>query len=511
MKRTILLFTPSNILRSLIFTVLCLALPATGNAADTNALHDLTPLQDATRVLINPHKGWYHHYPDNHINRYEIARDADLLEFPGMDHLYIRLAWAYLEPKEGQYDWALIDRMIEKWTANGLGIAFRISCKETSTDRIEQQFATPRWVMEAGAKGGYYRMGKPVGPEGPWEVDYADPIFLAKLDKFLATFAARYDGKPWLRYMDIGSIGDWGEGHTWAGSRKTLSFAVRKEHVDLYLKHFKHAQLVISDDYTYSLDGLAERASLHQHILANGISYRDDSIMVDGNFSHSGDHFTVRSPEFFADAYRQTPTVLELEHYGKVKSLGNWEARTNSAAFKFGNGKTGPDFFRGAIDLLHATYIGYHGYAHEWLTDNPELTKELLNRCGYWLFPKSIELPSKVTAGSVAPFCVTIENRGVAPPFHPYELRVRLSAGGVSRVAVMGRSDRSWLPGAPITVQNQFALPADLKPGHYTVSLGLFDGSSGKDRPVEFALRASHRESDGFYQVAEVEVSPTAK
>jgi len=37
---------------------------------------DLTPLHDAQRVLVNPHKGWYHHYPDNHINKYEIARDA---------------------------------------------------------------------------------------------------------------------------------------------------------------------------------------------------------------------------------------------------------------------------------------------------------------------------------------------------------------------------------------------------------------------------------------------------
>jgi hypothetical protein len=70
--------------------------------------HDLTPFQDAERALENPHKGWYHHYPDNHINKYEIARDADLLEFPGMDHLYLRLAWAYLEPREGQFDWAVI-------------------------------------------------------------------------------------------------------------------------------------------------------------------------------------------------------------------------------------------------------------------------------------------------------------------------------------------------------------------------------------------------------------------
>ncbi len=175
-----------------------------GHAA---VVHDLTPLHDAQRVLLNPHKGWYHHYPDNHIEKYAIARDEDLLHFPGMDHLYIRVAWAYLEPQEGQFDWTVIDRLIDKWTAHGLGISFRISCRETSTDRIEQQFATPRWVMEAGDKGGHYRMGQAVGPEGPWEPVFDDPIFLAKLDRFLAAFAARYDGKPWLRYVDLGSIG----------------------------------------------------------------------------------------------------------------------------------------------------------------------------------------------------------------------------------------------------------------------------------------------------------------
>jgi len=482
------------------------AVRATEPLAVKSVLHDLTPLQDAARVLINPHKGWYHHFPDNHPNKYQIARDADLLEFPGMDHLYIRLAWAYLEPKEGQFDWAVIDRLIEKWTPHGLGIAFRISCKETSTDRIEQQFATPRWVMEAGAKGGYYRMGKATGPDSPWEVDYGDPIFVAKLDQFLAAFAARYEGQPWLRYVDIGSIGDWGEGHTWAGSRKTLSFAVRKLHVDLYLKHFKRAQLVISDDYVHALDDLTERERMHRYILTNGISYRDDSIMVDGNFSHSGDHFTVRSPEFFADAYQLTPTVLELEHYGKVKSLGNWEAKPDSASFKFGKGKTGPDFFRGALELLHATYIGYHGDAREWLTDNPELTKELMNRCGYWLFPKSIELPEKFVAGSTMPLTLTMENRGVAPPYAPYELRVKLSRAGDRVVRPLATGCKSWLPGALVASRFEITLPSDLKPDDYDLAIGLFALTGGKERPVEFALKASVRDPEGYYKLASVPV-----
>ncbi|MHB8897176.1 MAG: DUF4832 domain-containing protein [Thermoguttaceae bacterium] len=469
--------------------------------------HDLTPWHDATRVLVNPHKGWYHHFPDNHPDKYRIASDADLLEFPGMDHLYVRLAWAYLEPTEGQFDWAVIDRIIEKWTAHGLGIAFRISCKETSTDRIEQQFATPRWVMQAGAKGGYFRSGQEVGPDGPWEPVFDDPVFLAKLDAFLAAFAARYDRQPWVRYVDIGSIGDWGEGHTFSGSRKTYSLASRKQHVDLHLKHFKQAPLVISDDFVYALNDPAERQSLHRYILANGISYRDDSILVNGYLEGTSDRFTVRSPEFFADAYLRTPTVFELEHYGKVKQLGNWQSLPDSSVARFGKGKDGPDYFRGALGLLHATYIGYHGDARQWLTDNPELTKELLNRCGYWLFPKSIELPQTVVAGQTVPLTLTIENRGVAPPYAPYQLRVKLSRAGYCVVRPLAAQPRSWLPGAPVSSRCQLPVPSDLGPGQYDLAIGLFDRTGAKERPVEFALKASVRDPEGYYRLAGIKVN----
>ncbi|MCX6942936.1 MAG: DUF4832 domain-containing protein, partial [Verrucomicrobia bacterium] len=275
---------------------------------------------------------------------------------------------------------------------------------------------------------------------------------------------------------------------------------------DLHLKHFKRAPLVISDDYVYALKDPQERESLHRYILANGISYRDDSIMVNGYFSGTSDRFTVRSPEYFADAYPRTATVLELEHYGKVKQLGNWEVRPESAAAKFGQGKTGPDFFRGALQLLHATYLGYHGDAREWLSDNPALTGELLNRCGYWLFPTSLDLPAALAAGSAAPLRLTFENRGVAPPYQPYELRVKLSSDHASWVGIVGHTDRSWLPGSAVVVQNQLSLPTDLKSGRYAVSLGLFDRSSAQDRPVEFALQVRLREPEGYYRVAEIAV-----
>ena len=106
------------------------------------------------------------------------------------------------------------------------------------------------------------------------------------------------------------------------------------------------------------------------------------------------------------------------------------------------------------------------------------------------------------------PFRLTIDNRGVAPTYQPYELRVKFSDNRNSWVSVVGRSDRTWLPGAPVVVQNDLAVPASLNPGRYAVSIGLFDSSSERERPVEFALKANVREPEGYYRVAEIEVSP---
>jgi hypothetical protein len=289
--------------------------------------------------------------------------------------------------------------------------------------------------------------------------------------------------------------------------------------VDLYLKHFKRAQLIISDDFLYALKNLTERQALHQYVLSNHIGYRDDSIMVDGYFDGSidetfpptSDTFTVRSPELFAEAYPRFPTVFELDHYGTVKKLGNWEGRPDSSVAKFGKGKKGPDFFRGALGLLHASYIGYHGDARDWLNDNPELTREMLNRCGYWLFPQSLALPQTLVAGDTVPFTLTVENRGVAPPYAPYELRVKLSGAGGRVIRALTTGCKSWLPGTPVDSSYALSLPADLKPGSYELAIGLFDLSTGKERPVEFALKAGLRDAEGYYRVAEVKVLSSAK
>jgi len=90
-----------------------------------------------------------------------------------------------------RFNWSVVDTPAQRWIAKGKKIAFRFSCTESWL-----RFATPEWVQKAGAKGYNFKPGE-LDENGPyWEPEYDDPVFLEKLDHFLAAAAARYDGNP---------------------------------------------------------------------------------------------------------------------------------------------------------------------------------------------------------------------------------------------------------------------------------------------------------------------------
>ncbi|MCE5270718.1 DUF4832 domain-containing protein [bacterium] len=470
---------------------LCLALAAltagASLAGDNTRRIDLSPAWDDSRVLVNPHKGWYFHYFDNDTVRYHnrLAPGDYLQDFPGLDHIYLRLAWSYLEPEEGVYNWELIDRVIDAWRARGYGVAFRITCKETFPD---QTYATPEWVRKAGAKGTMVT-NKHFG-SNTWEPDYGDPVFLEKLDNFHRAFAARYDGKEWVEYIDIGSYGEWGEGHTGFGTGTEYPFEVLKKHIDLWVRNYRKSRLVINDDFIERADPKLTQI-LYGYARNSGLLLRDDSICVEWyaqNFGLS----TLKNPGWWADFWPYTPTILELEHYQKT---------IKTDTFKGGVPMTA------AMDTMHATYIGFHGDARQFLADNPELTRRLANRCGYWYFPGSIELPRSAAPGGNIEVAMDWLNRGVAPAYNHYPLLLRLSDGGaVSCVLpIEGVDNRQWGPDSVSHCLGRVNLPDSLRPGQYSVAVGLKVEHNRKEW-LELPLPDSLKVSDGFYRVADISI-----
>lgn len=465
---------------------------------------DLTGKWDTTRALANPDKGWYHHMLDNGINKYLVQDENDLFRFPGMDHLYLRLAWAYLEPEEGKFDWSYIDDIVEKYVPLGYKISFRISCKETGAapgsvpaeiDGI--RYATPYWVVKAGAKG----IERPEFGTASWTPDWDDPVYLEKLENFHKAFAEKYDGKPWVRYIDVGSIGDWGEGHTWSSTRIPPAFSEVKTHIDLYLKHYKHTQLIVTDDLLASTGSQTEKMELLQYALEKGFSLRDDSPMVQGYMQNELSTWTVRHPEFFTEVCKIRPTVFELEHYGKVKSNGYWPG-INGAGIIPEFKVAGADVFRNAVKLIRPTFVGFHGYLDEWLKDNPDFTVEILNMCGYWYFPVSMEI-TQSKKGKLS-FWIEWLNKGVAPAYTSYQLQGRLIPVNKASAAIdflVGDSgNKKWMPGRIST--ERYTVKIDGKPGEeYWLSIRLFDPKS--DRPVEIGLKEAS-ECNGYYMLQKI-------
>jgi hypothetical protein len=347
---------------------------------------------DNGAALVNPAMGWTMHFYSNIPKNYGSQLEpADTVEdFPGLSTVYLRVPWAYVEPEEGKFNWALLDTPAQRWIAKGKRIALRLTCSESWL-----AFATPEWVKKAGAKGVSFDFGKGPSEHGKlWDPDYEDPIFLAKLDRFLGAMAARYDGNPSVEFIDVGSFGMWGEGHTGFSSRlgQEATNRVVRKHIDLHVKHFKKTPLCISDDVIGATTPGAHQP-LTDYALAQGVSLRDDSILVQpppNSWYHA---------ELAQAFWPKLPVVLEHEHYGSSKVRRAW------------NG----DLLVKSVEDYHASFMSIHWWPRVELNENRATIDRINKRMGYRLQLKEVSWPERVMIGKPFEVAARWANAGVAP------------------------------------------------------------------------------------------------
>lgn len=423
--------------------------------------------QDTGQPLANPGMGWVLHHYDNVAFHYggQLEPSDTVDDFPGVTTVYLRIAWSHLEPEEGRFVWSVLDTPAQRWLDKGKQIALRISCSESF-----MRYATPQWVEKAGAKGFNFTVGKGVDPNGPfWEPDYDDPIFLEKLDHFLAALADRYDGNPEVAFIDVGSFGVWGEGHTYASTRKPYTVETIKRHIDLHTKHFKRTLLVANDDFALHDRG---RATI-EYAAAHGLGLRDDSILVQG-----GDKAYFNA-DFAPLFWRQAPVILESEHFGPSRDRGNW--------------RDGSQYLE-AVEKYHASYASIHWWPREFLAENRDLVRKISLRVGYRLQLVEASWPGEIPVDGTFWFSTTWRNAGVAPCLpggHP-ALTIKDAKGGIVGVFVDEGLDVRTLrvaeadnaPAESHKTESCLPLAADertrpMKPGTYEVyvSVGTATGT----------------------------------
>ena len=422
---------------------------------------------DDGSALVNPGMGWTMHFYSNIPKNYgsKLEPSDALAWFPGCSVIYLRIPWAYIEPEEGVFNWAALDTPAQRWLARGCQVAFRVTCSENW-----MRFATPEWVKQAGAKGVFYDYGKgPSEQGGSWDPDFVDPVFLAKLENFLKAMAARYDGRPEIAFIDIGTYGLWGEGHTGASSRvpQAKMDADVKRHVDLHVKYFPRSLLCISDD----VSGPGNRSGVYpllDYAREKGVTLRDDSILVQ---PPPNSWFHVDQAQRY---WATLPVILEHEHYGSSLGRQAWD----------------PELLLKAVEAYHASYLSIHWWPLEFLDKNRGVIDRINRRLGYRIQLREITWPREAKVGDWFAVNWWWANAGVAPCYgggFP-ALTLKDEKGGLVAVLSDETFDVGRLPSAapdavtPVQHCSRFragwVAPAT-NPGKYEVyvSVGKRDGT----------------------------------
>ncbi len=457
--------------------VLIQCLVPTVYAADTTTVL----LKDNGKALINPSMGWTMHYYSNILTNYgsKLEPSDTLDDFPGLSVVYLRVPWSFIEIEEGKYNWELLDTPSQRWIEKGKRVALRITCCESW-----MRYATPEWVKKAGAKGYDFTPGRGTVEGGVfWEPQYDDPVFLAKLENFVKVLAKRYDGNPNVDFIDIGSYGVWGEGHTLASSRQTYGIETIQKHIDLYCKYFKKTLLCISDDFA-GHDNRASRLPITDYAFSKNVTLRDDSIMVQPaprHWYHS---------ELAGQFWPTLPVILEHEHYGNAIKRKSWDKQ----------------LWKQSVEDYHASYMSIHWWPRVLLNENRATIDAINLRLGYRLQAKKVIWPQSVRIGEPFSIKTLLANAGVAPcyPGGYLAFTIKDEAGGIVAtlideafnvreldIAKAGQEKtkvcNSHFVIAPLFKDEGRSFSRNIHPGMYDlyISIGKRDGTPAFELPYD--------------------------
>jgi hypothetical protein len=485
-------------------------LVAAQSPVDENARVVVHPT-DNGEALVSPDMGWVLFYYDNSLGHYGNREEPhDTLEdFPGLSVVYLRLAWGYLEPQKGQFNWSVVDGPAQRFIDRGLKVAFRFSCYEGHSGQFD---ATPPWVRQAGAQGDVTRESD---GKDYWQPRYDDPVFLKHLEDFLAAAARRYDGNPNVAWIDVGSFGIWGEGHT----KTNYSRDVRKHHVELHAKYFKKALIAINDDLGKDP---GKPARLDDLVTGPGrFTLRDDSILVNPGAR------AYRSAHLAEQFWPREPIILESEHYGGHEGSPHWDH--------------GQKYIE-SVEAYHASFVSVHWYPREFLAENRDLVRHINLRMGYRLNLLDASWPARIPVRNKFDLITRWKNVGVAPcyPGGFAALTLKTGKGGIVAVFV----DESWnmrdlgvdttgpssrvvqfndgstrqdttsslrsialpVPGsAPIKeLRSSFEISVVVKPGTYDVFISVGD----RDGTPRLALPLKDGDGHRRYRLGTIELAP---
>ena len=185
---------------------------------------------ESDEVLYNPLMGF--------------AAEADYPEAVGRNTLvYVDVLWREIEPEEGVYDFSAVDeqKQIARWKAEGKRAVLRFICDKPSE---EEHMDIPEWLYEKTGDGTHYAYDETHKGYSP---DYSNETLIAAHEKVIAALGAHFSGDDFVAFVELGSLGHWGEWHVnyESGIVRMPQAEIREQYVMPYLAAFPNAKILM--------------------------------------------------------------------------------------------------------------------------------------------------------------------------------------------------------------------------------------------------------------------------
>lgn len=461
-----------------------------------------TGSEDSYGLLRNPDMGWsIHGSTDVLASRFP---EATAIGYERTDML-----WRTLEPQEGKFDWSIINGGIANMLKSGGKFAFRV---KTASGNGKSTPDIPDWAIQAGASG---KVTKPSCYEvTTWEPDYKTCAYLTKHGNFVQNLVKTFDGNPGISFIEIGSLGYYGEWHSgyftcsadrakWqcdASGRciKGLLDQIKERVIKMYSGGSGVSDCTdasgkfITQNYNYKegvknslLLGLYQANEITKN---NLIGVRYDSL-GSGQGGQDGDLVDyIKTHEIW-----KTALIGGEFGSGSAPSQSNLDYMIQHAA---------PE---GHLSFINSTGQTEGGDDSQWRT--------LLRKIGYRFMLTFIEYPKNGTTGTSLPIKMVWQNLGSAPVYKKYPLLIYLTNGTGNEVVKgeIATDARTWLPshqGSNNTynVNGFLNIPCGTPAGSYDLRLAIVDPSSGKPA-LSFPFRG--KDAVGRYLVSSQQITIT--
>jgi hypothetical protein len=422
-------------------------------------------------VLLNPGMGILYVLRGMQPVRFDqVDPQAWFLRERLCNKLEVSIPWSLLEPEEGVFAWEhpQWEGCFKSWVDRGFKVALKVRGMASRGTLYDD--GTPAWVFKAGAKFIDEDLDAWVSHPIPKRrvPVYWDPVYLEKSAGLIRAMGERYNGKPWVEFVQIAHMGQWGEMHVsmhtpvkpWfeAGYSPHVYLAAHRKIIDMYVSAFPDTQLSQAlGPPIFTAAAFAEVEEIVPYLVNRGIMLKYGGLGWNWE-SNEGDPFVDESIGRLFHAYFPS-TKMYMENFNTLRVM-----------------RAGLDYH---LSYWHrggeATGLGM---SYESDSDVAAIYRFMARHIGFRLALCEFECPESVEVGKEFLVRTIWQNQGSALCYRDYDLILALVNGvgdtvwEQSRSSQIPTSSTAW--NANCVVEERYTFVIDQIPqGHYELRVGM--------------------------------------